>query len=452
MILWEAANRICSKRLVPFLPEIVTVLERHGHLTVDATCRAKLLAISPATVDRLLHSIRHPRGLSTTKPGALLKHQIPIRTFSDWDEQQAGFLEADLVAHCGGDVSGSFLCTLVMTDVRTGWTECFALLWRDHNHVLQGIEQATERFPFPILGIDTDNGSEFITYGLLNYCEQAQITFTRCRPYRKNDQCYVEQKNGAIVRQFIGYDRFEGWDSFRILDELYFVLRLYVNFFQPSLKLVEKKRVGGKVQKRYDKAQTPYQRVVATAILSDEKATQLKAIYAALDPVALLRQIRQLQAQLWQRAFLKGDAPQTLPLLTPATAFNEETTAECLTPPSNCDVPNPPVPVQHGDSLELALPQRRTYRRTKPRNGNCNVERWWRTRSDPFADVWDELLQKLEENPSLAAKTLFLELQAQYPWRFTDGQLRTLQRRVQAWRLARIEALRTTTHTQQHVG
>ena len=211
-LVWHAANRICAKRLIPFLPTLVEALERHGHLHLSEKCRSQLLSMSAATADRLLRSQRKrgPRGISTTQAGTLLKHQIPIRTFQDWNETQPGFLEADLVAHCGRQVEGGYLYTLTLTDIATGWTECLPLLYRSRETVLAAIQYARMLFPFPILGLDTDNGGEFINEELVAYCEQEQITFTRGRPYQKRDQCFVEQKNGAIVRQVVGYDRFVG--------------------------------------------------------------------------------------------------------------------------------------------------------------------------------------------------------------------------------------------------
>ncbi len=200
---WEAANRICSKRLVPFLPELVQNLERNGHLTLTDEVRGQLLSISPATADRLLRPLRERdrlRGTSTTKPGALLKRQIPIRTFADWDDALPGFFEADLVAHCGGSAEGAFLYTLTLTDIATGWTECLPLLHRTQHMVIQALDKARQLIPFPVLGLDTDNGREFINDTLLEYCEHNNITFTRGRVARKNDQCFVEQKNGSVVR------------------------------------------------------------------------------------------------------------------------------------------------------------------------------------------------------------------------------------------------------------
>ena len=201
-LVWNAANRICSKRLIPFLPTLIEALERHEHLHLTEECRSQLLSMSAATADRLLRSQRKlvQHGLSTTQAGTLLKQQIPIRTFEEWNETQPGFLEADLVAHCDTNIEGGYLYTLTLTDVATGWTECLPLLHRSQEAVLVALQRARTLFPFPILGIDTDNGGEFINEILTAYCEQEHLTFTRGRPYLKNDQCFVKQKNGAIVR------------------------------------------------------------------------------------------------------------------------------------------------------------------------------------------------------------------------------------------------------------
>ncbi|NWJ46738.1 MAG: transposase family protein [Chloroflexi bacterium] len=298
---WAAANFICAKRLVPFLPELILALERHGHLTLTNSLRAQLLSISPATADRLLKAARQadqPHGISTTKAGKLLKHQVPIRTFAEWNEVKPGFLEIDLVAHCGNSAEGSYLYTLTLTDVATGWTECQALLQRSQHTVIQALDRVRLLLPFPILGIDSDNGSEFINNELIAYCEREKITFTRGRPYKKNDQCFVEQKNGAMVRQLIGYDRFEGEKSYRQLAEVYRATRLYVNFFQPSMKLPVKTRKGSSLYRKYDQAQTPFQRLGDAQILTAEAKNQLEEVARALDPVQLLAQLQTLQNAL----------------------------------------------------------------------------------------------------------------------------------------------------------
>jgi hypothetical protein len=294
---WTTANHICAKRLIPFLPTLVDSLERHGHLHLSEECRSQLLALSPATADRILkpYRKREGRGISTTRSGTLLKKQIPVRTFNDWNETKPGFMEADLVAHCGTSTEGSFLYTLTLTDIATGWTECLPLLNRGQEAVVAALKRAQQLLPFPLLGIDTDNGAEFINVELLAFCEQEHITFTRARPRRSNDQCYVEQKNGQIVRKVVGYDRFVGEFPYRQLTELYRALRVYVNCFQPSMKLQTKERDGSKVRRTYDQAQTPMQRLLASDALSTQKQQELLRITEALDPLRLLMQLEQLQ-------------------------------------------------------------------------------------------------------------------------------------------------------------
>lgn len=256
----------------------------------------QLLSMSPATADRILRAYRKQErhGISTTRSGTLLKKQIPVRTFQDWNETKPGFLEADLVAHCGTQADGSYLYTLTLTDIATGWTECLPLLNRGESAVVAALKRAQQLLPFPILGIDTDNGGEFINLELLAFCQQEQITFTRGRPRRSNDQCYVEQKNGQIVRQVVGYDRFTGELAYRQLTELYRALRVYVNCFQPSMKLQMKQREGSKIHRTYDQAQTPMQRLLASGIVSPKKQQELERITEALDPLRRLPTARTL--------------------------------------------------------------------------------------------------------------------------------------------------------------
>src|SRR5213082_113471 len=260
--------------------------------------------MSAATADRLLRSQRTlgSRGLSTTRAGTLLKQQIPIRTFEEWKETRPGFLEADLVAHCGADIEGGYLYTLTLTDIATGWTECLPLLHRSQEAVVAALQRALKLFPFPLLGIDTDNGGEFINDSLIAYCEQEHITFTRGRPYQKRDQCFVEQKNGAIVRQVVGYDRLVGEQAYRQITELYRALRLYVNCFQSSMKLLSKQRDGKKVRYVYDPAKTPLQRLFLSGILSVQKQQELTEVAQALDPIRLFQQLEQLQQAVFRCA------------------------------------------------------------------------------------------------------------------------------------------------------
>jgi hypothetical protein len=301
--IWEIYGRICSKRLQPFLPEAVMVLERCQEISLSAQIKALLLSMSRATIDRCLHNARftHPQhGLSTTKPGSLLKGAIPIRTFTPWADEQPGFLEIDLVAHCGSTSEGIYLNTLTSTDLATGWTEVQALVNKTQAAVSQAIGELRQALPFALLGLDSDNGSEFINETLLRYCQSEQITFTRSRPYQKNDQAHVEQKNWSVVRHTVGYDRLETPEELALLRSIYADLRLYINFFQPVLKLVGKVRVDGRTLRTYDQAQTPYRRVLALETLPLQVKARLTAQYVQLNPVVLRTRIDAKVARLWK--------------------------------------------------------------------------------------------------------------------------------------------------------
>jgi len=308
-VIWEASDRLCSKRLKPFLPEMIRVLKRNGELQIDAATEAQLKELSPSTIDRLLGPARKLGGrkpISTTRPGSLLKKLIPIRTFADWQETKPGFVETDLVAHCGESVEGFYLNTLCAVDVASGWTECLPVWGKYQERVCQAIHRVRRRLPFPLLGVDSDNGSEFINQYLYGYCQKNKITFTRSRSYKKNDSCHVEQKNGNIVRRLVGYDRYSSKAAYECLGRLYYLVRLYVNFFQPTMKLIAKSRQGAKVYKVYDTAQTPYQRLLKLKILSQVKQAELSAVYQGLNPVRLRNQINGTLEQLWKLADRKS--------------------------------------------------------------------------------------------------------------------------------------------------
>lgn len=312
--IWLLLDYLCGKRLVAILPEIVARLEQFGELRLEPETRQKLLQLSAATADRMLQSERRKhqlRGRSGTRPGTFLKHQIPIRTFSEWNEQRPGFVEMDLVAHDGGLSLGDYCQTLDITDVCTGWTEALAVPNKAQVWVFEAIAKARQRLPFPLLGIDSDNGSEFINQQLLNYCQQQQITFTRARPYRKNDNCYVEQKNYSIVRRTVGYQRFDTAAELLILNQLYGSLRLYSNFFLPTMKLKSKERLGSQVRKTYEAPLTPYQRVLDSPDVSVADKQNLRRQYEELNPAALKRQIAKLQKQLFATADAKKPAALT---------------------------------------------------------------------------------------------------------------------------------------------
>lgn len=301
--IWEICGRICSKRLHPFLPEMVTILERHKELILLPETKTLLLSMSRATIDRCLRKARfnEPRhGISTTKPGTLLKKAIPVRTFTPWEDERPGFMEIDLVAHCGISAEGPFLYTLTSNDLATGWTDTRAIANKTQAAVSQAIIDMRLALPFPLLGIDSDNGSEFINETLYRYCIAEQITFTRSRPYQKNDQAHVEQKNWSVVRHTIGYDRFDTMDQLLLLNSIYDDLRLYVNFFQPVLKLVGKQRVDDRTIRTYDKAITPYRRVLLQDSISVEIKASLLNLYLHLNPVLLRKTIDDKIAVLWK--------------------------------------------------------------------------------------------------------------------------------------------------------
>ena len=298
---WVIMDCICGKRLAAVLPETIAVLERHGELQLDAATRQKLGAISAASIDRLLAAERrrlNVRRRSGTKPGTLLKHQIPVRTFAEWDQTQPGFVEIDLVAHDGGFAQGDYCQTLDVTDVASGWTETQAVINKAQVWVFEALQLIRGRLPFALKGIDSDNGSEFINHHLLRYAQQEHITFTRGRAWKKNDGCFVEQKNYSVVRRAVGYARYEGSAQLRLLNELYAHLRLYSNFFQPVMKLIGKERTGAKVKKTYDRPRTPYQRLLDSSALSKPAKQHLRSQYAGLNPAELKRNIVRLQSRL----------------------------------------------------------------------------------------------------------------------------------------------------------
>lgn len=302
--LWEITDHLCSKRLHPFIPELLDVLKRKGSRIISQEIETQLRALSPSTMDRLLRTCHQKGGrsrFSTTKPGTLLKNAIPIRTFTDWKENSPGFFEADTVAHCGDSVEGFYLNTLSTVDVATGWIECMGTWGKGQSRIQQGIHRIRQRLPFLMLGLDSDNGSEFINHHLFSYCQQEHITFTRPRSYKKNDSCHVEQKNWNVIRRVVGYGRYSSHAALEALNDVYSYLRLYMNFFQPVMKIVSKTRQGARVHKIYDIAQIPYQRLLKYDTLSEDKHRDLQAIYQSLDPATLIDQINRSLEKLWEQ-------------------------------------------------------------------------------------------------------------------------------------------------------
>jgi hypothetical protein len=406
IVLWEASDRVCGKRLRPLVPVLVDAMERHGHLRLAPEVRSGLLTMSAATIDRALRRVRDQAGGRTrrrTAPSAAIRRSVPVRTFADWGDPPPGFVEADLVAHSGPTAKGSFVQTLVLTDIATGWTECAPLLVREQRLLTEVLGEVRKLLPFALLGFDTDNDSVFMNETVRDYCQAAGVAFTRCRPYRKNDQAWVEQKNGAVVRRIVGYRRFEGLEAAAALAQLYGSVRLFVNFFQPSFKLADKTREGAKVKKRYHPPATPHQRLLADPRTAEDVRRRVEAVHAGLDPVRLLQAIRAAQQRLVEIADppIAGAGPPTAPTL-------EQFLSGLRTA------------WQEGEVRPTARPKEKVRR--------------LRRRPDPFAAVTAQLQVWFEAEPWRTSRELLERLQAEQPGSYPDGQIRTLQRRVKEWR------------------
>lgn len=396
--IWQAAGCICCKRLIPFLPELIPALERCNHIDLKPATRENLLRISAATADRMLKSERQRLGRSVgmTQRGSLLRRQIAVRTSAQWDDVVPGFFEADLVAHNGGNQHGQFIYTLTMTDISSGWTECAPLMRKTDDEVVAAIKKVRNRLPIPLLGLDTDNGSEFINHTLSDYCKDQNIVFTRSRVFKSNDQAHVEQKNGSVVRRLVGYKRFEGDQMHRCMNDLYKLTRLYVNFFQPSCKLQSKVRDGGHVTKRYDKAQTPCQRLIHL-VTSAEIKLQLHQTFMSLDPVQLLADIESLQ--------LRMDA----------------TTKEMLNIPESTEVFESEKLMTSAKSKteeKVELP-------SKVKTGRKSIV------SDEVTRVISFLMH---QDPSMTSTGLLPLLNQRYPGMYGNKQWATLARQIKKWR------------------
>ena len=412
VVLWEASDRICGKRLKPLMPTLVEAMERHGHLQLGPEIRAGLLAMSAATIDRSLRETRDQVGgrkRRRTAPSPL-RRSIPIRTFTDWDDPPPGFVEADLVAHSGPVTRGSFVQTLVLTDIATGWTECAPILYREQTLLREVLDKVRRLMPFELLGFDTDNDSVFINETVRDYCRDSGIVFTRCRPWRKNDQAFVEQKNGAVVRRIVGYRRLEGVEAAAALSRLYGTTRLYVNFFQPSFKLASKRRDGARVSRRYHAPATPAQRLIADPRTHAAASERVGELNATLDPIRLLRQMRGHQ----QRIVEIADRP---------AAERKDTTV----PPLEQFLAGLRTAWVDGETRPTARPPERPKRE--------------RRRPDPLVKVTEELHAWFEAEPWSTSRQLLEKLQAAHPGEYPDNLLRTLQRRVKVWRRDKATAM-----------
>lgn len=302
LVCWHAANDICAERLQPFLPELAPKLEELGELEIADDTRYLLTTASIATVYRHLKQAKRrsvvPFG--TTKPGNLLKSQIAIR-YGRWDEENPGWLESDTVAHGGDSAEGQFIHSYNFVDIATAWTEQVATMGKGERATVAGLKEMQGRFPFPILGIDSDNGGEYINHHLYAFCKQEKMTFTRSRRYKKNDNAHVEQKNWEAIRKMVGYARFDTEQQLQILNELYRgPLSLYLNFFQPTRKRKAKETNvdTGKSKKYYFEAKTPYQRVMEHPLVPETTKAMVQSEYSKLNPVKLLAEIRTLLTRL----------------------------------------------------------------------------------------------------------------------------------------------------------
>ena len=327
---WATLGMPTGKRLAPMLSELVAILHRFGELDVDDDTATLLAGMSAATIDRRLAGERKKhelKGRSRTKPGSLLKSQIPVRTWADWDDAVPGFVEIDLVAHDGGNAAGEHAWTLTVTDIATGWTENRSVRNKARKWVLAALDDIARVMPFPILGVDSDNGSEFINHHLLIWCEKRQITFTRSRPGNKNDGCHVEQKNWAIVRIVVGYHRYDTTAELLLLNRIWALQSQLTNYFYPQQKLISKVATGAKVSKKYDRATTPHRRAEAHSKVSDEDKAILADTYAGINPAAVQRQIQALTSELLTLTTSKAAPKTKAPVTAPATrASSDEST------------------------------------------------------------------------------------------------------------------------------
>ena len=409
--LWEASDRICSKRLKPLIPVLLPALERHGRLTLDDELRLRLSVVSPATMDRLLADVRLvARGGQRRRAGfsSAVRRTVPVRTFEDWNDPLPGYVEVDLVAHAGTSAAGAFVQTMVLTDIATGWTECVPLVVRDGTLVIEALSKAGELFPFSLLGVDFDNDSAFMNETVVDWCRAQGLEVTRSRAYRKNDQAWVEQKNGAIVRRLVGYGRFEGLASAAALARLYAAARLHGNLFQPSFKLQSKTRIGARVIKRYHAPEPPLARVLAHLAIDSTAKERLKTLQAMCDPILLLNEIRAAQAELGKRVDRRGMAPAR----------------EASGPALEQFVAHLGTAWRDGERRPT---HRRPYRRVKP------IPK----RPSALDPVRSEIDAWLAEQPTLSAVAALDRLRALHPGIFDDLHVRTVQRAVKAWRSRR---------------
>jgi len=326
-VCWTVLGMPAGKRLAPMLGELVAVLRHFGELSIDGGTAELLMSMSAATIDRRLageRAKRQLRGRVGTKPGSLLKSQIPVRTWAEWDDARPGFLEIDLVWHDGGNRAGGHAFTLTVTDIATGWTENRSLPDKTAKCVLAALNDIARKMPFPILGVDSDNGSEFINDQLLDWCRGREITFTRARPGNKNDGCHVEQKNWTMVRTVVGYHRYDTAAELLLLNEIWQLQSKLTNYFYPQQKLISKVRAGAKVSKKHDTATTPFHRAIKHPAMPVERIVALTRTYSLINPAATQRQVQALTAQLSTLTTSKA-APGAEPSMNKRARLREAT-------------------------------------------------------------------------------------------------------------------------------
>lgn len=426
--LWEASDRLCGKRLHALLPLLVESLESHGHLSLEPALRESLLAMSSATIDRLLAPIRKESGGNgwrrPPRAYSAVRRRVPVRTFRGWDDHNdPGWLEIDLVAHCGGRMEGRFLWTLVATDIATGWSESLPILVREGAVVLTALQLIRRQLPFPLRGIDADNDPVFMNSLMEAWCDRPghQIVLTRSRAYKSNDQAWVEQKNGMLVRRVVGYQRLVSLEAAQVLGELYGALRLFTNLFQPSFKLKSSERDGGRIKRQHHPPRTPLQRLLATGQVSQERADQLRELQRRSDPLVLLETIRRCQGQL----AVLASGEQSAGLGAEAAVADR---------------------TQESRSLEVFLGDLQTlWRTSQPRRRPPKARTGKRSRPDPFEPDVALIEGWLQAEPLLSSRELMERLVAHNPERYSDRQMRTLQRRLRGYRLQRIELEMTQT-------
>jgi hypothetical protein len=427
--LWEASDRVCGKRLKVMIPTLLSPLEQHGRLQLDKTDRGLVLAVSAATIDRVLGDVKiAASGGKRRRAGfySAIRREVPIRTFNDWNSPPPGFCEVDMVAHGGTSVAGSFIQTLTMVDVATGWTECLPLVTRDGSLVVEAMKHVQSLFPWLLLGVDFDNDSAFMNDVVVPWCREQKLEVTRSRAYKKNDQAFVEQKNGAVVRRLMGYGRFEGVETARVMGCLYAAARLYVNFFQPSFKLKEKRREGAKVIKRYHAPSTPYERALAHPKLPAAVKQRLRDQYRTLNPLALLAEIRTAQKELGNRIDCRAGGTRC-----------QQRDGKGIAPPQ-------PVQSSTPDAVAFAKTLGTTIEAGEPRATHRRPKRPYKTRVrmpsklDPHVATIEDWLAA---EPQLTALTIVGRLGEKHPEQFGTKQHSTVQRLLKALKKKAAEKL-----------